>query len=268
VRQRVRTVAQRAALAVCALMVLAVADIYWSSGHEPRNLFRVVAGDSVLVSGDLVIPADKEGIRLHAEASAAAAALLPRYIEFMPDGKNLSLRFIELKGRLWRGELTVPDWAPAGEQGFAVRFAHQPPNEAPRYVVRVFDDEASLRADLPSVFMHRLGVRPWWVVLGGIPVALGFGFLVFREAGRDEERLVASGIGEIYRLAKRKEGWEVLFGLGASHGVKTGDTLMILDRAKRPVGRLTALEVKDETTVAQVPLGEDIRPDYFIMRLP
>ncbi len=259
-----RSLYQNLAIATCVLMLLAVADGCWQALRQDKTLFRVASGHTALASGDLVIPSDREGVRLHAEVSAGGRDLLARHVAAVLDAPDISVRFLELKGRLWRAQITAEPGARPGTFPMRVVFGGQPLDEAPAYVVRVYPSPAALRADLPSLLERQFGVQPWWIVLGCIPLALAFGMAVFRMAGRDLELLRRSGIGPIYKLAKRKQGWEVVFGLGSESGVRDGDRLLILNREYRPVGHLVAESVSVETGQAVVPLDADIGPGHFV----
>lgn len=258
--------AQKLAVAACVLLLLAVADACWLAVSDERNLFRVVAGAEAAASGDLVIPADEQAVTLHARVLADGPAALSRHVRAELDTPDLEVRFVELQGRLWRARILAHPGAPAGDRRMAVRFGAQPLAEAPVYTVRVFPDAAALRADQPSLLLRLAGVQPFWAVLALLPVALLAGALVYRQGGRDLERLLASGTGPIYRLARRGHGWEVVFGLGRTHGVLPGDRMIVLDPGRRPVGDLVVLEADTETATATVPLDANIGPGHFVAR--
>lgn len=257
---------QKLTIAACLILILAVVDGCWLALHDSKTLFRVVSGSTSLASGDLNIPTDKEGVRLHAEASAGGLSSLGRYVKAEIDTPDLAAHFIELKGRLWRAELQASPTLSPGEHHMSVRFANQPIEEAPTYTVRVFSDAQALQADLPSLFLRTMQVQPWWVFVGALPLVLLFGFMSYRVAGRELDRLLAAGIGPIYKLARRKDGWEVVFGLGSVYGIKDGDRLVILDKNYKPVGQLIATEVGPESSQAKVPLSENISPSHFVAR--
>lgn len=257
---------QKFTIAACLLLLLAVADACWLAIGDDRDLFRVVAGGTARASGDLIVPVDRQAVSLHERALAEGPALLERYVHAELDTPDLDVRFVELQGRLWRAEIHASAGAPAGEHRLTVRFGNQPATEAPTYTVRIFPDLAALRADQPSLLLRLFGLQPVWVVLGALALALAGGALVYRQAGQDLERLLASGVGPIYRLARRAHGWEVVFGLGRVHGVRPGDCMTILDPGRRAVGFLTVEEVETETATATVSLEANIGPGHFVAR--
>lgn len=261
-----RHACQKLAVAACILLLLAVADACWLAVGDDRDLFRVVAGSSAPASGDLLVSADSRDAVLHARALADGSAALGRHLRADLDSPDISVRFLELQGRVWRADILAAPGTPPGEHRMTVRLAGQPQDEAPAYAVRVFIDLPDLRADQPSLFLRALGVQPVWVVLGALPLALLAGALVYRLAGCELDRLLAAGIAPIYRLARRQGEWEVVFGLGRAHGVRPGQRLAILDRDQRPVGHLVAETVDTQTATARVPLGENISPGHFVAR--
>ncbi|MBG0776093.1 MAG: hypothetical protein H0S85_06615 [Desulfovibrionaceae bacterium] len=254
-------------VAAALLLVVAAADGLYKGFGESKQLFRVVVGGEAPVSGDLYIPSGEKGVRLHAEASGQVGQALSRYVDYKPKSPDFDLRFIELKGRLWRATLYAPLGAKPGEASLQVYFrGYDPGPESKRYTVRIYPDQAALNADLTSYLERYLGLQPWWLVVGLIPVILALFWVVYRQTTQEEAQLIGMGIGPIYKLAKRGADWEVVFGLGRVHGVRAGDELAILDARYNRVGTLVVDQAEEDFSAAALPMGSDIKPGYFVVR--
>lgn len=250
----------RLALIVFMVFVLSVGDACLST-LDPSNLYRIAPGQTVPVSGDLIEP-PLLGARM--DNPDPTPEEITGLISYETDSPDLSMTLLELKGRVWRGTLTARPTAKSGQYGFKVYNLSDTSQEQPIYVVRLFPDAAALQADLPSFAARYLGIRPIWITFGTLPVGILMFLLSFLRSGREEEALQARGVGSIYKLAKRKTEWEIIFGLGSEHGVHPGDRLLVLDRKQQVVGELTASRVGIEGSHATLPLDADIRPGYFV----
>ncbi|NJB68056.1 hypothetical protein GGQ74_001729 [Desulfobaculum xiamenense] len=265
-RKGIADLCQKLTLVMCSLVLLGALDGMQAGFRTDKTMFCVVRGEETLVSGDLYIPPGEQGVRVHAEAeNSAPGTNLDGYIRYSTTAPGLSMHFIEIKGRLWRGLLRVSDSAALGDARLDVFLRGCPPEElAPYHTVRIVPDRAALAASQLSLFRRIFGVEPWWVMLGAMPLAALCGLAVFREKGREMNRLLANGVAPIYKLARRGDHWEVVFGLGTNHGVREGDTLAILDRNLAPVGSLTAHTVQNEISHANVDMRTKIAPSFFV----
>ncbi len=54
-------------------------------------------------------------------------------------------------------------------------------------------------------------------------------------------------------------------GLGSTHGVAPGATLLILDQQKHPVLEVEVESVESDTSRGVLSLDSTIRPDYLVM---
>lgn len=259
---------QKAAVVLFVLTVLGVVDGLARSVLEPAHTFRVVAGSETLASGALDISLDKDGAKAHSEvAHSGDAKLLNTYLRYTATSPEVQLEFVEMRGTLWRANIRTPRTLPAGQVGLAVFARVQPPTAStPRYTLRVFDSAEALQADLPSLSLRFLGFEPWWVVMVCLPLAGFFGFLVFRATGEEEDALIARGIAPIYKLARKKDGWDIIFGLGGNQGIQTGQELVLLSPDGRVVGSLRAGKVGPASSRSTLDPGVDVRPDYLVAR--
>lgn len=267
-RKSVADLCQKLALIMCVLTLLAALDGMQAGFRTDKMLFNAVRGEETIVSGDLYIPPNEQGVSVHAEAeNSAPGTNLDGYIRYRTSTPGLSLHFLEIRGRMWRGLLQVSDSAALGDARLDVFLRGCPPDEiAPHHTVRVLSTQAALAASHTSLFHRLLGVQSWWVMFATLPLAILFTVVVFREKGREMNRLLANGIAPIYKLARRGDHWEVVFGLGRNHGVREHDTLTILNRELIPVGCISVHTVKAETSHANVDMGVHISPRFFVAR--
>lgn len=241
------------------LLLLAALDAA-HGGIRSGNLFRVQAGKSAPVGGRLdVSPEDLAEIP-HFDPTQAA-----QYLGATLSTPDAAVELLELKGRIWRGLLVCNAEATPGEYRLTlVPRGGNPAEDATVYTVLLFADAASYRASLPTFGERRLGVRPIWLCLALLPPALACLGLSFLLSGREEARRQARGLGPIYKLARRKEAWEVIFGLGRVHGLSEGDRLLLLDRGLNVIGGLVAGRVSHDSTRAEVGLDVPIRADSLV----
>ncbi|MGD8366245.1 MAG: hypothetical protein PVG78_01275 [Desulfobacterales bacterium] len=256
---------------VFGLIFLSMGDTFVATVFEPSQTFSVVTGKGRIVSGKLagtIHPVDVPGARPFLSNRIEDPVLLEKVLAYRPHHESFSLRFIELKGRLWRARLLTDGGAGSGEFPIQVYQTVSPPEPgAPPFVVRLFEDEAALRKSRVSLFRRYAGIDPWWVTMVLLPAVCWFFFRAWKKTGKEDECLQARGLGPIYRLAKQKEGWDLIFGLGAFHGIRSGDRLQVLDADGRPTGQeLVAEKVQNESARSRMPVDADIRPDYLIKR--
>jgi hypothetical protein len=115
------------------------------------------------------------------------------------------------------------------------------------------------------LFKRWLGFDPWWATIVLIPGTLWAFRRAFKEAGRKEKALQDQGLGPIYRLAKKKDGWELIFGLGQEHGISVGDRLQVYTGRGEPTGQeITAEAVGAEAAHGRLGLDADIKADYLV----
>lgn len=199
------------------------------------------------------------------------ALLNDKVLAFHTETAGLTLHFQELRGRVWRGELHVGPQTPPGRHTVTVSTKETlhplaTGEEASTVLVDTFADAAALRQSYVSLSERFLGIGPWWLVTAILPLA---GLLLlhgYRRAGEEEARLRARGLGPIYKLARGKDHWDILFGLGSIHGVQEGETLALLNAKLHRVGTILATRVGRESTEARLGLDADISPFHVVTR--
>ena len=249
---------------VCILMGVAMLDTCMLALSSPQNHFKAIAGQQIYITGKTTRPVDSDP---RFAAPNRNSDRLDEILSYEPHYQELQIRFLSVKGRLWRGVLETLDTAPEGDYPLRIFGPwEKSPQEAAAFLIRIFKDEESYRASFWSLSKRLLGWEPWWVVLALLPVALFCLVKVVGQVSREDAALQAQGVGPIYKLSKQKTHWEVLFGLGASHGVTSGESLWILDASLNRLGTIEVLEVASEFSKAKLPLDADIAPDYLIAR--
>ena len=177
------------------LFLVGILDIALYLIFDARgDILRSLPGQSHEVLGKLpesiqnvnALPRERD-----AEKDAQRIALLnDKVLAYATDVPGISIHFQELRGRVWRGELTVADGTPPGRHTVRVfpkeMLATPPPSEEPSTVkVQVFATPAALRASHMSLAERFLGVGPWWVIMGIIPLAGVLLVVTFRQHGVD-----------------------------------------------------------------------------------
>ena len=254
----------KAAVLVLLIFVLSVFDACFGF-IQPRNMFKALPGDTIPVAGRLGSqPEDLERYTTMYKQGRPMADLL-RY-EVSDPGLVLEFEGME-EGRVWHGNLAVPESLPAGTYELRVWQADIPrPDVLEHQTIQVFSSMSAKRATANSFMTRFLGIDPFWVVLSSLPLAALFLVLAFRRASREEALLRARGLGSIFRLRIKKGVKEFYFGLGSNHGVDVGDTLVLLNRSNEPVGEVTAEEVGPDWTRAMAGPELPVKAGYLVMR--
>jgi hypothetical protein len=262
---------QKVAVAFFLLFLVAVLDSICFTVFESKTVFKVIHGGQTPISGKLEKPVDAKRIpkqRPGGEFDPDGIEKLNRLLAYEPLRRDYRIRFTGLHGRTWQGVLITEPSAVPGEFGFEVFARDNPPvsSETPAYRVIVYAESTAYRQSFFSLSKRWLGINPWWISLIFLPVSILFFVAVFHATKIEDDQLQADGIGPIYKLAKRKDHWEVIFGIGRRQGVLPGDTLLILDASRNPVGELSAAQVQPDHATARVALEKNIRADYLIAR--
>ncbi len=262
----------RTAVCIFVIISLAMIDTCVMALMSSKYEFNLLAGAQQPVSGMLGAPIPEallpeKGSLIKGEIRIDDDHLLDALLSYEPRYQFFYLDFVQIRGRMWRGALTADGAAPEGEYALRVIRRGQAADEkTPTYTVRLFADRAGYKRSFHSVARRFFGIQPWWAAIALLPAGVFYLFMAFRQSGREEEALQAMGIGPIYKLAKRKTGWEAVFGLGRRHGVAPGDRLVLLDADRRPAGVITADEVHSEYSRATVNLDATIRHDFLVAR--
>lgn len=268
----------RLSVALFILFLAAICDIALYLIFDARgDILRSLPGQTHEVVGKLpesvanvnLMPRDRD----EGKEAERIALLNDKVLTYDADVPQISLHFLELRGRVWRGELAIPEGTPPGRHTVRVfpkeiLSPAQAKEDPSQVLVDVFATPAALRASHTSFAERFLGFGPWWVVMGIVPLAGALLVWTFRRGSANEARLRARGLAPIYKLARDKDHWDVVFGLGSDHGVHEGDDLELRDSRERLVGTVTALRVKRESAEARVGLDADISPFHLVGKAP
>lgn len=253
------------ALLACSILDSALYLIFDSGGPT-----RMVRGDGMNIVGTL---SEKEASVLPLETNpdrdaAFRAAYANEMLRFSPDSEYLHMRLADLRGRIWRGHLSVSPETMEAEYGFTILPKLLSPNEkTERHRVRVFESRRALRDSYVSFSFRYLGIAPWWVTAGTMVLVLVLLAGVYLEGGKETRDMQARGLGPIYRLVKVKEQWELFFGLGREHGVAEGDRLAVLDADGHWLAEFAAYEVGAEAARGRLDKTIPVKHDCLIARM-
>ena len=252
------------------VFLMALIDMVAFILTDSKTVFKVVAGGETEISGKLADPIDPYELRPLPDQSGGplAGRDLNHLLVYSPENRHYAIQFTGVNGRIWRGILKTEPFAAPADLAFQVMRKGKP--EEPRpiiYHVFIYPDEASYRRSYLSLTKRWTGIDPLWTPLVLLPLGMLIFWVGFRVARQEESDLQAGSLGQIYKLVKQKERWEVVFGLGSQQGVRPGDTLLILDSRHQAVGEIVAGDVAADYTTATVDRQAPIRADYLIAQV-
>jgi hypothetical protein len=264
-----KTPLQKFSVALFVLMLLSMLDTCILAWSTPRNRIKAVAGETKSVTGKLVDPVDPNLLKVHFKTDETQPAQNPvdEILTYEPRHREFHIRFVQAQGRMWRAILTVEPTAAAGS--YPIRVFQRDGDHSeniPQLTVQIFSDEHGYLKSFLSLSKRYLGLEPWWITLFLLPVGGLCVYLVMRQTAEEDTRLQSIGVGPIYKLAKGKKHWDIMFGLGSKHGIRPGDRLQILNPKRQIKGYLEVIEVGPESSTAILDLNVDIAPDDLIAR--
>ncbi|MFH1155183.1 MAG: hypothetical protein V1793_15335 [Pseudomonadota bacterium] len=252
-------------IAVFILLIVSMIDTFVFSMFDSGNILKVMVGSTETISGKL--GGDLRLISEDLSNKVTDEHKLQSLLDYAPHYSNLDIHFIELKGRLWRATLHADNVLNTGDYPIRVfASALGLDMDAPPSLIRLFPDKLSYENSFRSVIRRYFGIAPFWITLIMIPVSILYYFLAFRKASNEEQELISQGIGPIYKVSKQKEKWEIIIGLGISHGIRTGESLVLLNRDKEPAGEIVVSRVKEDHSYAFADISMKIRPDFYVKK--
>ncbi len=239
---------KRCGLITGVIFFLALADTLISSYRDDGRTILALPGSSHAISGDV---------------SSYATRL--EDLTYITDARALHLRFVEAKGRLWRGRVEVNPAAAVGRHTFRVFDRRNPATEPPPvFQVMVFEDEQALRKSQLSVSRRLLGIAPWWFIAACLPLLAAALLLSYYHTSRREALLETQGIMPIIKLSRQKTHWEIGFAAGLGRTPRAGDKLALLNHELEQAGQLRVHQVQDGLVTAQAGLEETVAPDFYV----
>jgi hypothetical protein len=231
---------QAAVVVLVSAIFLAAGDFIQASMRGTGEIFRMLPGATRQIAGQLPERIDDIYLftnrvnRLRAEPSND---FLRKYLVCDTGSPHLRLDLLDVNGRMWRGALTADAAAPAGEYRLDVHPRGGSPGRP--ITVALFADRAAYAASYPSLVERHLGFKPWWIIIGAMPLTFACLYVLSRYELRRDRRLIERGIGPVYKVARERTGHRIAFGLGRTHGITPGDVLSLLDEELRPVGEVS-----------------------------
>jgi hypothetical protein len=250
------------------LILAAMLDTCVAAYRTPKRLFAAVAGEETAISGQLegqVVPSGAGGT-IFSENKVTRPALLKTLLRVAPEHRGLAIRFVERNGRLWRAVLTVQSGVAEGDYAFQVLQPSEVGLNEPTYTVRVFGSAEARQASDPSYTVRLTGIEPWWLILAAFPPLVILMARSWQTSRAEERRLRRIGIGTIYKLARRKDHWELVGGLGHADGLRGGDPVDLLRPDHAVLAETTVHSVKTDYFTAYVDLAVPVTPDCLVAR--
>lgn len=262
---------QLASKILFAVFLLLVLDAALYTIYDTGGDVRALPGSRQPVVGKLVRPIFEHynvGNPENPDKREAEHRLLnEKLLAYKSPSPDLTLDFTSVQGRVWMGVLDVREGAAPGVFNIPVSAqGEDTAQEGALLKVQLFATPEDMRASYISPTMRLLGFSPWWL-LGGVLAVAGAGLAhIFRVNNREDAQRQQQGLGPIYKLALRKTGWEVTFGLGRKNGIQDGDRMVLLDPDMNLLTEFTACKVGSEAAQATVPLDVAITPDCLVSK--
>ena len=208
-----RRLISRCGAVIGIIFVVSAMDTFVSGHLDRKNMIRVVTGSRQPVSGDLNQP-----VRRISD------------VQYQLDMPGFELTVVEVKGRFWRGMLTVPPDLPEGVYTLKASVGKgSDPSEATVYPITVFTSIGAMNASSPSLFRRTLGIAPWWISAAALPLLAVSLALSFHLTTRRENLLMDQGLAPIIKMARRKDHWELAAAPARKHRVAAGNCLEVVD---------------------------------------
>ena len=190
-------------------------------------------------------------------------------MQYQLDMPGSELIVEEVKGRFWRGTLTVPPALPEGVYTFKAHGGKisDPADEAV-YRIAVFASISAMNASTPSLFRRTLGIAPWWISVVALPLLMVSLALSFHLTTRRESLLTEQGLVPIIKMARCKDHWEVAAALAREHRVAAGHCLELVDRNMQPVAQLMVTRIENGQMHGRLDLSVPVAPDGYVRISP
>ncbi|MDH5201766.1 MAG: hypothetical protein OEZ31_04280 [Nitrospirota bacterium] len=255
---RWRGIAGKITAFFCVLFIVSLLDGCQAQLRQQINVLNVLPGATEKITG----PLEKR--------------VSIQELTYTSSSDLIQLSFIEIDAGFWFGQ---PMW-----RALVIVSPHIKPGEyrlevMPRdtvqkaqglipFLIKVYQDQLSLRQSFKSAIKRYSGISPWLVSgFFFLPIILGFG-AIFLMSKKMEKLMVRSGKAEIYQVWGRMAGCEVAFGLGIKQGIHPGSCLTLLDENGRPVGVVVVQKVSETDSVAFVEeitgLDHRVKPGYIV----
>lgn len=241
---------------LCILLFLIIIDGLVSRFREPPNRFSGLPGNRIAVSGPL-----------------AGKTEQVRELTYQTNSPDIQLEFDAIQtgfwlgGYLWNGYLSISPGARPGGYQLTVQSKKSPAEKSSSlFQIDVYNDLRGLQRNSKTFIVRYLGIYPWQAGLFLIPFILFTFGVVFYLSHKTESLLAEQGKAEVYRVRKGIEGLEIFFSLGRKQGLQPGTCLTLFDNQGKALGSITAGEVFEGHSTAQVDLGLKVQPGFIISK--
>ena len=241
---------------LCILLFLIIIEALVSRFREPLNRFSGLPGSRIALSGPLAEKTEQVG-----------------ELTYQTNSPDIQLEFDAIQtgfwlgGYLWNGTLSIsPRIQPGGYQLTILPKKSLGEKSASLFQIEVYNDLRGMQRNSKSLVIRYFGIYSWQAGLFLLPfIVFTFG-VVFYFSHKTETLLAEQGRAEVYRVRNEKEGLEIFFGLGRKQGLQPGTCLTLLDNQGKALGSITAGEVFEGHSTAQVDLGLKVKPGFIVSR--
>ncbi len=251
---RWRSFTSKAAALFCLLFLLTTLDALIAQFRDVPNELHMIAGDSVKVNGQL-----RESVPgTEALTCTSTSDLIGIQFAVIHQG-------FWLGGTMWRGALTVAAGISPGSYSVTVTSTVDPPNK-PSAVFRVvvYPDRESLIGGSRSIFKRHTGISPWWGFALFLPLSIATVAAVYLLSQKRDQMLASEGKAEVYHITAMADGYQIVFGLGARHGLSPGSHLTLLDKSGSPAGTVEVTEATDTDATGMLPPECTVKIGYLV----
>ena len=238
----------------CVLLAVTLLDAVISKFREPPQVFHVLAGETIQVTGpvgdqtakidDLIISGNPPTVAINVDA------IRPSFW---------------FGGAMWHARVAVSSTTVAGDYPVQIHAREVPVDKVQALHFVVHADAASYQQSFKSVIRRVLGLSPWWLTLAWALCAVGTFFGVYGLSQRVDQLLAQQGRAAVYLVRPGDEGQEIIFGLGSRHGLTVGNKLDVLDQAGRWIGFAEVRKVSEDDGLAWVNADCPVGPGAMVV---
>jgi hypothetical protein len=253
-----RRIAAKAGAWIFLIFFMAVLDGIISQARAPLNRFDVLPGTSEKFNFTLREPVE----RIEDLSYQSGSEQIRVSFESIHKGFFLG-------GEMVRGTIMVGDGISPGAYTIHMGLKKTLPKKSlSEYTLKVYPDPEALRKNALSFFRRELKVSPWAAACGFLMLlAISLGVVYYCSIIR-ESLLANAGKADIYRIKKYTDFYEVAFGLGYDHGLKTGMRIHLLDKNHQVLGEAEVKNVFPSDSFAVIPLTQTVIPGYMVAIKP
>lgn len=238
----------------CVLLAVTLLDAVISRFREPPQVFHVLAGETIQVTGPV---GDQT-----AKIDDLIIAGNPPTVTISIDAIRFGFWF---GGAMWHARVAVSSTTAAGDYPVRIHPREIPVEKVPALHIVVHSDAVSYRQSSKSAIRRVSGLSPWWLTLVWALCAVGTFFAVYGLSQKVDQLLALQGRAAIYLVRPGDEGQEIVFGLGSRHGLTVGSNLDVLDKTGHWIGFAEVRKVSEEDGLAWVNADLQVGPGAMVV---